>query len=73
MLAGKGLKGRVTAYGVALASGGLFALLANARTRPLTARLLLPVPGNGPSPKAQEKGFFDSASTAIPGTSVRCR
>ncbi|MES2917250.1 MAG: saccharopine dehydrogenase NADP-binding domain-containing protein [Pseudomonadota bacterium] len=59
MLAGKGLKGRATAYGVALATGGLFVLLANARTRPLTARLLLPAPGNGPSPKAQENGFFD--------------
>lgn len=59
MLAGKGLKGRATAYGVALAMGGLFALLANARTRPLVERVLLPAPGTGPSPKAQENGFFD--------------
>lgn len=59
MLAGKGLKGRATAYGVALGTGGLFALLASPRTRPLTARLLLPAPGTGPSPTAQESGFFD--------------
>jgi short subunit dehydrogenase-like uncharacterized protein len=59
MLTGKGLKGRATAWGVALAMGGLMGLLANARTRPLVERTLLPAPGTGPSPRAQERGFFD--------------
>lgn len=59
MLAGRGLKGRATAWGVALATGGLFALLANRRTRGLTERAVLPAPGTGPSPAAQANGFFD--------------
>ncbi len=59
MLTGRGLKGRAAAWGVALATGGLMGLLANAHTRPLVARTLLPAPGTGPSPRAQERGFFD--------------
>lgn len=59
MLAGKGLKGRATAWGVALGMGGLMLALQNKRSRPLVERLLLPAPGTGPSPAAQEKGFFD--------------
>lgn len=59
MLAGKGLKGRAVAWGVALGTGGLMLALQNGRTRPWVERLLLPAPGTGPSPQAQENGFFD--------------
>lgn len=59
MLAGKGFKGRATAWGVALGIGGLMLALQNGHTRPWVERLLLPAPGTGPSPRAQESGFFD--------------
>lgn len=59
MIAGRGLKGRAMALGITAGLGGLVALLATPLTRPLVERLLLPAPGTGPSPQAQENGFWD--------------
>lgn len=59
MLVGRGFRGRATAFAITAGVGGLVALLATPLTRPLMERLVLPAPGTGPSPEAQEKGFFD--------------
>ncbi len=59
MLTGSGVKGRMTALGV---SAGLGAFMLGAvlpPTRWLLERLVLPAPGEGPSPQAQRSGFYD--------------
>ncbi len=59
MLMGKGTKGRVIASGFGLGLG-LFLIGAAIRpTRWLMENYMLPKPGEGPSPSAQEKGFYD--------------
>jgi len=59
MLAGKGQRGRVTAYGIAGGLGGFIALIGMAPTRRLLQRFVLPAPGQGPSPRSQTEGFYD--------------
>ena len=56
---GKGLKGGLGAYALA---GGLGAFMAGAAlppTRWLMEKLVLPKPGEGPSPEEQERGLYD--------------
>lgn len=59
MLAGEGQQGRMRAYAIAGALGGLVAMIAMPPTRWLLQRSLLPAPGQGPSPRSQAEGFYD--------------
>lgn len=59
MLTGKGFKGRMMAMAVV---GGLGAFMVGAVMKPtrwLLESYVLPKPGEGPSPKEQENGFYD--------------
>jgi len=59
MTTGSGLKGQFKANGIALAVGGFVGLAAVKPTRSLLERFVVPKPGEGPTPEAQQKGFFD--------------
>ena len=59
MLTGPGVAGRLKAYGIGGALGGFVAMAAIAPARWALTRFVLPAPGEGPSPQAQKKGFFD--------------
>lgn len=59
MMTGTGLKGRVMAVGITAALGGFLAATAIKPTRWLLERFVVPKPGEGPSPAAQEAGFYD--------------
>lgn len=59
LLTGRGTRGRLTAYAVTAALGGFMLGTSIAPSRALLKRFVLPKPGEGPSPEAQEKGFFD--------------
>ncbi|WP_111496179.1 saccharopine dehydrogenase family protein [Marinobacter bohaiensis] len=59
MLTGRGLKGRATALGIAAGLGGFMAATAIKPARWALEKFVLPKPGEGPSPKAQEEGFYD--------------
>lgn len=59
MIAGRGIKGRATAYGIAGATGGFMVASVVKPTRWALERFVLPKPGEGPSPEAQKRGFYD--------------
>lgn len=59
VLTGKGLKGRLAATGTSAGLGVFMLASAIGPTRALLERFVLPKPGEGPSPEAQRKGFFD--------------
>jgi short subunit dehydrogenase-like uncharacterized protein len=60
MLTGRGLVGgRTKAISVTAGLGGFMVAAAIPATRWLMEKFMLPAPGEGPSPEAQEKGFFD--------------
>jgi short subunit dehydrogenase-like uncharacterized protein len=59
MLTGKGLGGRAKALAIAAGLGGFVIGAALQPTRWLMEKFMLPAPGEGPSPEAQEKGFYD--------------
>ncbi|MDA9347729.1 saccharopine dehydrogenase NADP-binding domain-containing protein [Porticoccaceae bacterium] len=59
MLTGKGLKGRIGALMSTVAFGMLGVALYFSPTRALLEKFVLPAPGEGPSPEAQLKGYFD--------------
>jgi len=59
MLTGPGLKGRALATAVALGLGGFVGLALLPPGRWLLQKYVVPKPGEGPSPEAQEKGFYD--------------
>lgn len=59
MMTGKGIKGRLAAYGVTAAMGGFLVASAIKPSRWLLERFVVPKPGEGPSQMAQEKGFYD--------------
>ena len=56
---GRGLKGRLAAIGTALGLGAFMFASAIGPARALLERYVLPKPGEGPSPEAQRRGFFD--------------
>ena len=56
---GRGMKGRLAATGAAVGLGAFMFASALGPTRTLLERYVLPKPGEGPSPEAQLKGFFD--------------
>ena len=59
MMMGDGGKGRLRAWGMSGGLGAFVGLAALAPSRALLERFVLPKPGEGPSPEAQEKGFYD--------------
>lgn len=59
ILAGRGLRGRTSAMGIASGIGGFLALAALPPTRWFLQKFVVPKPGEGPSPEAQAKGFYD--------------
>jgi short subunit dehydrogenase-like uncharacterized protein len=59
MMTGRGIKGRLTAVGLATALGGFVGATMLAPTRWILERYVVPKPGEGPSPDAQAKGFYD--------------
>jgi short subunit dehydrogenase-like uncharacterized protein len=75
MLMGRGFKGRAAAYGVAAGLAAFMAASAVSPTRRALERFLLPAPGEGPSPEAQRKGFFDLRflGTTADGRSLRTK
>lgn len=59
MNAGTGFKGRLAATAITAGLGGFVGLAALKPTRALLERFVVPKPGEGPTPEAQEAGFFD--------------
>jgi short subunit dehydrogenase-like uncharacterized protein len=59
MLMGRGLKGRFAATAMAAGLAGFMLAGAIRPARAALVRFVLPKPGEGPSPEAQRKGFFD--------------
>ncbi|HRH14245.1 MAG TPA: saccharopine dehydrogenase NADP-binding domain-containing protein [Azonexus sp.] len=59
MLTGHGLKGRMTALGIAAGISGFMVAGAIGPARWALERFVLPAPGSGPSPQAQQQGFYD--------------
>ena len=59
MLTGRGLKGRLTALGMTAGIAGFMAAGAIGPARRALERFVLPAPGSGPSPEAQQQGFYD--------------
>ena len=59
MLTGKGAKGRRMAKAMTLGLGAFIVGAAIKPTRALLEKFVLPKPGQGPSPKEQETGYFD--------------
>ncbi|MGB0921395.1 MAG: saccharopine dehydrogenase family protein [Alphaproteobacteria bacterium] len=59
MIVGEGVKGAVGGVGLAIGMGAFLGLAAFSPTRKLLEKFILPKPGEGPSPEAQENGYFD--------------
>lgn len=59
MMTGNGFKGRAAAIGVVSGLGAFLLATALPPTRWALERWVLPKPGEGPSPEAQRKGFYD--------------
>ena len=59
VLTGKGRQGYFRAWGITLGLGCFGLAAKNKLLRFLIQKFLLPKPGQGPSPKQQENGFFD--------------
>ena len=59
VLAGRGLKGRLTAAAMTAGLSGFMFAAAIRPAREALQRFVLPQPGEGPSPEAQRTGFFD--------------
>ena len=59
VLTGQGLRGSIKAYSITGASIGFMTMSALAPTRWLLRRFVVPAPGEGLSPEAQKKGFYD--------------
>jgi len=59
VLMGRGLKGRFAATAMAASLLGFVLAAAIGPARAALERFVLPKPGEGPSPEAQRKGFFD--------------
>jgi len=75
MLMGRGLKGRFAATAVAAGLAGFMLAGAIPPARAAHERFVLPKPGEGPSPEAQRKGFFDLRflGTTADGRQIRTK
>lgn len=58
-MTGDGLAGRLAALGLAMGMGAFLVAVALPPSRWLLEHLVLPKPGEGPSPEAQKNGFYD--------------
>ena len=58
MMVGRGMQGRLTAYGITGALAGFFTASAFKPSRWIVEKFI-PKPGEGPSPEVQEKGYYD--------------
>ena len=58
MMVGRGMQGRLTAYGITSALAGFFTASAFKPSRWVVEKFI-PKPGEGPGPEAQEKGYYD--------------
>ena len=74
-LTGAGIRGRVGAAAMASAMGGFMLATAIPPTRWVLERFVLPAAGEGPSPDAQQKGYFDLRffGTTAKGETLRCK
>ena len=59
VLTGRGLSGRLKAASMGAGLGGFMLAAALPPSRWVLERFVVPKPGEGPTPEAQEKGFFD--------------
>ncbi len=59
MLTGRGVKGRMGAMGFSSGLGAFVLGVALPPTRWVLEKFVVPKPGEGPSPEAQERGYFD--------------
>ena len=59
LMTGRGFRGRMTAMVTSLATGSFAMAAAVSPLRWLLQRFVLPGPGEGPSPEAQQNGFYD--------------
>ena len=59
MLAGRGIKGRLTATAIGAGLAGFMVAGSIGPVRAALERFVLPAPGEGPDAKAQEAGFYD--------------
>lgn len=59
MMMGRGIKGRLAAYGLTAGLGGFLMGVALKPSRALLTRFVLPAAGDGPSPESQQAGFYD--------------
>lgn len=75
MLMGRGLKGRFAATAMTVGLAGFMLAGAVGPARAALERFVLPRPGEGPSPEAQRKGFFDLRffGTTADGRQIRTR
>ncbi len=75
MLAGRGAKGRLAAFGITAGLGAFMLAAALPPARWLLERFLLPAPGEGPSPQAQRSGFYDIRfiGTSVDGRTLRAK
>jgi len=75
MLMGHGLKGRFAATAVAAGLAGVMLAGSIRPARAALERFVLPKPGEGPSPEAQRKGFFDLrfVGTTAEGRQIRTK
>jgi short subunit dehydrogenase-like uncharacterized protein len=75
MLMGRGLKGRFAATAMTAGLAGFMLAAAIRPTRAALERFVLPKPGEGPSPEAQRKGFFDLRflGTTADGRQIRTK
>jgi short subunit dehydrogenase-like uncharacterized protein len=75
MLVARGLKGRFAATAMAAGLAGFMLAGAIGPVRAALERFVLPKPGEGPSPEAQRKGFFDLrfVGTTAGGRQIRTK
>jgi short subunit dehydrogenase-like uncharacterized protein len=75
VLMGRGLKGRLAATSLAAGLGGFMLAGAIGPLRSGLERFVLPQPGEGPSPEAQAKGFYDLRffGTSADGHQIRSK
>ena len=75
MLMGRGLKGRFAATAMTAGLSGFMLAAAIRPARAVLERFVLPKPGEGPSPEAQRKGFFDLRflGTTADGRQIRTK
>lgn len=73
MMMGKGLKGRLAATSMAAGLGGFMVASAIKPSRWVLERFIMPKPGEGPTDKAQEEGFYDLRFIGITADGQRIR